>query len=136
MGASRALLSHHLHRRPAGNPIAAFRAALPEHLEALAARPMDYFHLYAFNTLRQVGANFELLGMYARWIGGPTDAVEACAALSATAKAFQFQLARGRTGGDSAITRNRWRLWSAPTTGRSARCPVVSGDRPWRASMP
>ncbi|WP_353861381.1 DUF1839 family protein [Azospirillum formosense] len=95
MEASRALLSDHLRRRPAGNPIAAFRAALPEHLEILAARPMDYFHLYAFNTLRQVGANFELLGMYARWIGGPADAAEACATLSATAKALQFQLARG-----------------------------------------
>lgn len=93
--ASRALLSHHLRRRPAANPIAAYRTALPEHLELLAARPMDYFHLYAFNTLRQLGANFELLGRYLRWIGGPPDAAEACATLSATAKAFQFQLARG-----------------------------------------
>ncbi|MGY0789092.1 DUF1839 family protein [Azospirillum argentinense] len=95
MDASRGLLSHHLRRRPAGNPIAAFRAALPEQLEILAARPMDYFHLYAFNTLRQVGANFELLGMHVRWIGGPAEAAEACATLSATAKAFQFRLARG-----------------------------------------
>lgn len=95
MDASRGLLSGHLRRRPAANPIAAFRAALPEHLEMLAARPMDYFHLYAFNTLRQVGANFELLGLYAGWVGGPADVAEACASLSATAKAVQFQLARG-----------------------------------------
>ena len=103
--ASRGLLSHHLRRRPAGNPIAAYRAVLPEHLEILAARPMDYFHLYAFNTLRQVGANFELLGLYLRWIGGPADAAAACATLSARAKALQFQLARGvhrRRFGDSA----------------------------------
>ncbi|MDQ2106625.1 DUF1839 family protein [Azospirillum isscasi] len=95
MEASRGLLSRHLRHRPAENPIAAFRAALPEQLEALLARPMDYFHLYAFNTLRQVGANFELLGLYLRWVGGPADAAESCATLSATAKALQFQLARG-----------------------------------------
>ncbi len=110
MDVSRDLLSHHLRRRPAANPIAAYRAVLPEHLEILAARPMDYFHLYAFNTLRQVGANFELLGRYLRWIGGPTDAAEASTTLSATAKAFQFQLARGvnrRRFGDHAESLDR-----------------------------
>lgn len=100
-------LRHHLGRRPAENPVAAYRAALPEHLERLAARPMDYFHLYAFNTLRQLGANFELLGSYVRWIDGPAEAADACDALSASAKAMQFQLARAvhrRRFGDYAET--------------------------------
>jgi len=105
--ASIGLLRNHLRRRPAENPIAAYRAAFPEHREALAARSMEYFHLYAFNTLRQVGANFELLGSHVRWIGGPDAAAEACDRLSSSAKALQFQLARavhrGRFGDDTAL---------------------------------
>ena len=58
------LLRGHLRRRPKANPIAAWRAALPGHLETLAARDMGYFHLYAFNLPRQLGANFEMLGSY------------------------------------------------------------------------
>ena len=105
--ASIGLLRHHLRRRPAENPVAAYRAAFPEHRAALAARPMDYFHLYAFNTLRQLGANFELLGRHVRWIDGPAEAAEACDRLAGSAKALQFQLARavhrGRFGDDTAL---------------------------------
>ncbi len=87
-------LAGHLARRPAVNPVAAYRAAFPEHLAALAGRPMAHFHLYAFNTLRQLGANFELLGVHLRWLGGPEAAAESCDALAASAKTLQFQLAR------------------------------------------
>jgi hypothetical protein len=69
---SRELLRSHLARRPKGNPIAAWRWALPQHLETLAARGMDYFHLYAFNLPRQLGANFEMMGSYLDWLGGAT----------------------------------------------------------------
>ena len=48
---------------------AAWRAAMPAHLERLAARDMEYFHLYAFNLPRQLGANFEMLGTYLDWLG-------------------------------------------------------------------
>ncbi len=89
-------LGYHLRRRPAINPIAAYRAALPQHLERLAARPMEYFHLYAFNVLRQLGANMELLGSHLRWLNedGLGAVAETCDTLAATAKALQFQLAR------------------------------------------
>lgn len=111
MGRSLELLRHHLARRPAGNPVTAFRADLPRHLEALAARPMGYFHLHAFNTLRQLGANFELLGSYAAWIArqaeGPADVLEACRTISATAKTLQFQLARG-------VAKGRFADYGAP----------------------
>lgn len=92
--ASLALLCRHLARRPAENPIAAYRAAFPEHLERLLSRPMEYFHLYAFNLLRQFGANFELLGAHVRWLDGPAEAEEACRIIAEGAKAMQFQLAR------------------------------------------
>ncbi|WP_448208311.1 DUF1839 family protein [Azospirillum sp. sgz302134] len=105
--ASLGLLRHHLRRRPRENPVTAYRSALPEHLEALAARPMDYFHLYAFNMLRQLGANFELLGSYVRWIEGPAEAAEACDTIAGSAKALQFQFAR-------AVSRRKFGDYSAP----------------------
>jgi hypothetical protein len=90
------LLRAHLWRRPKGNLIAAWRAALPGHLETLAARDMDYFHLYAFNLPRQLGANFEMLGTYLDWLAEPALAAPAAAArrMAEGAKAIQFQLAR------------------------------------------
>ncbi len=93
------LLRRHLAHRPPSNPIAAWRAAMPEHLERLAARDMDYFHLYAFNLPRQLGANFEMLGTYLDWLGaqgqgGLTDAASAARRIAESAKAVQFQLAR------------------------------------------
>ncbi|PWC36625.1 serine--tRNA ligase [Azospirillum sp. TSO35-2] len=94
VGASLDLMRRHLARRPAGNPVTAYRAAFPEHLDRLLARPMEDFHLYAFNLLRQLGANFELLGAHVGWLDGPAEAVEACRSIAEGAKAMQFQLAR------------------------------------------
>jgi hypothetical protein len=90
------LLYAHLRRRPRSNPIAAWRAALPQHLETLAARDMDYFHLYAFNVPRQLGANFEMLGTYLDWLAEPAlaDAAAAARRVAEGVKAVQFQLAR------------------------------------------
>lgn len=97
--AARDLLAHHLARRPAHNPIRAYGRALPAHLADLAGRPPDYFHLYAFNTLRQLGANFELLGAHLAWLAGSGMAglcrAEAAALrIAEGAKTMQFKLAR------------------------------------------
>ena len=105
---ARSLLGQHLRRRPERNPITAYRDAFSGHVERLAERPMAYFHLYAFNVLRQLGANAELLGSHLRWLsgqgeGGLVEAAEACDTLAGSAKALQFQLARAvhrRTFGD------------------------------------
>ncbi|MFI4999338.1 MAG: DUF1839 family protein [Reyranellales bacterium] len=99
VSASLDLLRHHLKHRPKANPVALWRAALPQHFERLAARDMDYFHLYAFNLPRQLGANFEMLGTYLKWLGanGQAGLAEAAAAsqrIAEAAKAVQFQLAR------------------------------------------
>jgi len=88
------LLRGHLARRPKANPIGAWREVLPGHLETLAARDMDYFHLYAFNLPRQLGANFEMLGTYLDWLGGSDAAAMAARRIAEGAKAVQFQLAR------------------------------------------
>lgn len=93
------LMRTHLARRPTRNPLAAYAEAFEHHARALAGRPPEYFHTYAFNTLRQVGANFELLASHLDWLGpraridldAPARAAER---IADGAKAIQFKLAR------------------------------------------
>jgi hypothetical protein len=94
------LLRANLGRAPRHNPVAAFAGALAETGEGLVQRPLSVFHKYAFNTTRQLGANFEMLGSHLAWLtqvgaGEFTAAAEAATRLGTEAKAFQFQLARG-----------------------------------------
>ncbi len=91
-----ALIRHHFARQPSANPIAAFAEVFPTQVEAIAERPFGFFHKYAFNTLRQVGANFELLASHLEWLLPDTTEPERRQALkiSETAKSVQFQLAR------------------------------------------
>lgn len=95
------ILRSHIARRPTENPVAAFRERVREQAEQAAGRPNAFLHRYAFNTARQLGMNFELLGSHLAWLDGQGarwahfgPAVESCKAMSAGAKAFQFQLAR------------------------------------------
>jgi hypothetical protein len=92
---ARALLSRRLAQRPTDNPIRRFQSALPEQAKAVATRKPAYFHLYAFNTLRQLGANFELLADHLIWLDGEAGEQSALALrIAEAAKAAQFQLAR------------------------------------------
>ena len=96
---ARALLMRHFRFRPATNPVAAFQRAFPAHAADLATRPPDYFHAYAFNTLRQLGANFGLLAAHLAWLGDVehtdfSNEISAADAIASGAKSFQFQLAR------------------------------------------
>jgi len=93
------LLRKHLASRPLFNPIASFQNAIRERAHYLAQREPLFFHKYAFNTLRQLGANFELLSDHLAWLTGLGEsgletAMLACKAISSGAKSFQFQLAR------------------------------------------
>lgn len=96
---SEQLLKRHLGRRPSANPVAAFSKEFPKQVEKVSEREFGYFHLYAFNTLRQLGANFELFSSYLNWLAeqGRLDLSE-CAAeakmISSTCKMVQFKLAR------------------------------------------
>lgn len=88
-----AILRRHLGQRPAANPVRAFQAVFTAQAEALSDRPFAAFHKYAFNTLRQLGANFELMGDHLAWLGGGLDPAP-CRTIADAAKAAQFQLAR------------------------------------------
>ncbi|SFU84924.1 protein of unknown function [Methylobacterium sp. 174MFSha1.1] len=97
--AALALLRRHRAHAPERNPVTAFRETLAGKPDAFVQRPLSAFHSYAFNTTRQLGANFELLGSHLAWLtaqgAGPFgEAAEAATRLGQEAKAFQFQLAR------------------------------------------
>jgi hypothetical protein len=104
LAVARRLMVRHLARRPAANPVAGFGTALSEHLADLAGRPQDYFHIYAFNTLRQLGANFELLASHLAWLSGKGEpglarAEAAALEIATSAKTMQFKLARAMARG-------------------------------------
>ncbi|AWN52798.1 DUF1839 family protein [Methylobacterium sp. 17Sr1-1] len=97
--AALALLRRHRAYAPKHNPVTAFREALAAKPDAFVQRQLSAFHSYAFNTTRQLGANFELLGSHLAWLtaqgaGSFGEAAEAATRLAQEAKAFQFQLAR------------------------------------------
>jgi hypothetical protein len=102
--ASRELLRQHLARRPATNPFERYAAQIGGDLTSLVRGELPVFHAYAFSTLRQCGAAFELGGSYLSWLRGHGDAdldaaIQHCTAIAAGAKALQFKAARAVSGG-------------------------------------
>ncbi len=93
------LVRSHLARAPKENPLTRFRGRFMEDVEWLKQEKLELFHGYAFASLRQIGANYELLATFLRWLeaGGETGLAEAATAFDAIAtgtKALQFKLAR------------------------------------------
>lgn len=89
----------HLKRRPATNPFARYRQRFERDLETLRAKPIAYFHIYAFATLRQLGANFELASTFLRWLeergeGGLAPAAAQFATIAEISKSLMLKLAR------------------------------------------
>jgi hypothetical protein len=101
---SRMLLAQHLRRRPSQNPFTAWGELIDADLTRLIARPAEWFHTYAFSTLRQAGANFELLASYLAWLPEQANPALERARLAAEAiaggtKMMQFQFARASARG-------------------------------------
>ena len=97
--ASLELLRKHVARLPRSNPFPRFKERFAQDLEWLLRADIGQFHKYSFATLRQYGACFELGETYLRWLGeqgvdGFDESARSLEAISQTAKAFQFQLAR------------------------------------------
>lgn len=96
---ARALLGPHLARAPRENPFARYRARFARDVAELAQAPGETFHEYAFATVRQFGAAFELAASYLGWLaqhGDPAaEAARAPAAqIASLAKTLQFKAAR------------------------------------------
>ena len=93
------LLRAHLARRPTANPFLRYATRFRADLEWLAGEPLPQFHSYAFATLRQCGAAFELAAAYLRWLEadgerGLDPVAAVCERIATTAKALQFKTAR------------------------------------------
>lgn len=91
-------LARELARRPAENPVGAFRARFATDAAWLAEKDLAQFHAYAFATLRQLGACFELAATHLRWLA-PDDEAHVKAAshfeeISNGSKALLFKVAR------------------------------------------
>ena len=94
---ARAQFARHLARMPQRNPVEAFAHRLSWLMDRIGAREPEFFHKFAFNTLRQLGANFELMSSFLTYVGEGDEfarEVETCKVISAGAKSFQFLLAR------------------------------------------
>ncbi len=92
-------LGRHLAFRPADNPVRRFARRLHADLPLLREYGLEYYHQWAFGTLRQVGAAFELAARGLAWHGGapgsPTDvASQAFERLSRDAKTLILKMAR------------------------------------------
>jgi len=97
--ASLTLLRQHIARMPANNPIVPFRARFLEDVKWLAEQPPATFHVYAFSTLRQCGACYELAASYLHWLEKHQEkrlfaAAEAFDTLTGQAKPLQLRAAR------------------------------------------
>lgn len=97
--AALALLVRHIRRRPETNPLIGFRAVVEAQGGALKDRPTEAFHHYAFNTLRQLGANFELFASHLEWLEregleGLGEAEAAARSIAEGAKIAQIVMAR------------------------------------------
>jgi len=62
------LLRRYLSRRPTLNPLARFADSLPAWLPVLREKGMDHYHLWAFGSVRQIGASLELLAGNLHWL--------------------------------------------------------------------
>jgi hypothetical protein len=86
-------------RRPRKNPFRRFREHFEKDLQWLQGEGLATYHVYAFATVRQFGANFELASRYAKWLteqagadlGGAADAFQS---ISESAKALILKGAR------------------------------------------
>jgi hypothetical protein len=96
---STALLKKHLERRPSDNPISRFAAQFRQDVERLKGEGLPSYHVYAFATIRQLGAAFEFASFYLRWLLSQGESgLEACvadfAAISDTSKSLILKTAR------------------------------------------
>jgi hypothetical protein len=116
LGRSRTLLRWHLERRPEDNPFVRFERRFGSSLERFAKADLEGYHAYAFATLRQCGAAFELAAAYLRWLDPAMGAAaERFDAVSGAAKALVMKGARAvsaRRPGDYSeaftIMRDEW----------------------------
>jgi hypothetical protein len=96
---SRELWKRHLARRPVDNPVRRFQERFERDLPGIQERGLAYYHSWAFGTVRQLGAAFELAALNLKWLAangesGLEEAIEAFVKLSDGNKTFILKGAR------------------------------------------
>ena len=89
---SRSLWRRHLKRRPASNPVRRFQARFERDLPGIQERGLAYYHAWAFGTIRQLGAAFELAAANLEWL-----TAEGVAGLAPATLAFEQLSAANKT---------------------------------------
>ncbi len=64
------LLKRHVERRPVSNPFSRFGQRFAVDLPMLQAKGLTHYHAWAFATIRQAGAAFDLGATHLRWQAG------------------------------------------------------------------
>ena len=132
------LLGAHLARAPLDNPFGRYATRFGADLDSLAGEPLTEFHRYAFATLRQCGAAFELAAAYLRWLQangehGLERIVAACDLIATTAKALQFKVARSVNGNrpldPSPMLATMAGAWNDMMSGLTARYGALAHQR-------
>jgi hypothetical protein len=99
VGMSHMLWLRHLERRPETNPVRRFQERFERDLPAIQDKGLPYYHAWAFGTIRQLGAAFELAALNLKWLAehgteGLEPAIAAFEALAAANKTFILKGAR------------------------------------------
>lgn len=93
------LLRAHAGRRPASNPVTRFRERFERDLGLIQERGMGFYHAWAFGTIRQLGAAFELSALHLAWLANlqplaVNGAVEHFQRIATDSKALILKAAR------------------------------------------
>ncbi len=93
------LLRQHIGLIPQSNPIKPFAERFERDLPAMHEHGLAYYHLWAFNNTRQMGAAFELAAAYLKWLTqynklDMTPAIESFQKISSANKSLILKIAR------------------------------------------
>ena len=93
------LWRRHLARRPKTNPVERFQQRFVADLPLIQAKGLGYYHAWAFGTIRQLGAAFELAALNLKWLAdngvrGLETATAAFERISSANKTFILKGAR------------------------------------------
>ncbi|MES2786669.1 MAG: DUF1839 family protein [Pseudomonadota bacterium] len=92
------LLRHHYAWRPRTNPFTRFAARMAQDMPLMGQAGMDRYHAWAFASIRQAGAAFELAAAHLRWLerASPGTPLSAAAAhFEAISKANKALILKG-----------------------------------------
>jgi hypothetical protein len=91
------LLRRHFPWRPRTNPFSRFAARLEKDLPSMREMGLAHYHQWAFASVRQAGAAFELLGANLRWLAtqGYPEVLEPAERFEAIAQANKTLILKG-----------------------------------------